>query len=430
VYTWGDPHPLCHAAPRQEPTLNTIERAVTDIAAGRPVVVVDDPSRENEGDLVFAACHATPALVGFTVRYTSGLICVPMEASDLDRLKLPPMVAVNQDPKGTAYAVSVDGRDAAITTGISAHDRACTSRMLADAATTPEQLSRPGHLFPLRAVPGGVLRRRGHTEAAVDLARLAGLPPVGVIAELVADDGSLLRLPQLTAFARRHRLAVVSVADLIAYRTRREAQVERVAEARLPTRHGEFTVYGYRGTLDGVEHLALVHGDLGGGDDVLVRLHSECLTGDVVGSLRCDCGLQLTAAMAAVAEEGRGVVVYLRGHEGRGIGLLQKLRAYQLQQAGHDTVDANLALGLPADARNYATGAQMLADLGVRSLRLLTNNPAKQAALAEHGLQVLARLPVVVPPNINNYRYLRTKRDRMGHDIGGLESGMARRRAR
>jgi 3,4-dihydroxy 2-butanone 4-phosphate synthase/GTP cyclohydrolase II len=391
--------------------------------------MVDDPARENEGDLVFAACHATPELMGFAVRYTSGVICLPMEASDLDRLNLPPMVAVNEDPKGTAYAVSVDGRNETITTGISAHDRACTSRMLADPATTAEQLSRPGHVFPLRAVPGGVLRRRGHTEAAVDLVRLAGLPPVGVIAELVADDGSLLRLPQLRLFARRHRLTMVSIEDLAAHRRRREAQVKRVAQAWLPTRYGAFQVYGYRGTLDGVEHFALVHGELGDGEDVLVRVHSECLTGDVAGSLRCDCGPQLATALECVAAEGRGVIVYLRGHEGRGIGLMQKLRAYELQERGHDTVDANLALGLPADARDYATGAHMLANLGVRSMRLLTNNPAKQAAMAEHGLRVLSRLPVAVPPNINNYRYLRTKRDRMGHEIDGLDPGWMLRRA-
>ena len=405
----------------EQSQFDSIERAIADIAAGKPVVVVDDPDRENEGDLVMAACRATPDLIGFTVRYSSGVICVPMEDRDLDRLRLPPMTAINQDPKGTAYTVSVDAKDATTTTGISARDRAHTCRLLADSSARPEQFSRPGHVFPLRAAQGGVFRRRGHTEAAVDLARLAGLPPAGVIAELVADDGSMLRVPQLVPFARQHSLAIVTIDDLVKYRRRHERCVEQLAEAWLPTRYGEFRAFGYHGTYDDVEHVALVYGDLGDGEDVLVRLHSECLTGDIVGSLRCDCGPQLESSLQRIAAEGRGVLVYLRGHEGRGIGLIHKLNAYRLQERGHDTVDANLALGLPADARDYSTGAHILADLGVRSVRLLTNNPDKQDALQEYGVPVLRREPLTIPHNGINHRYLRTKRDRMGHLLAGLD---------
>jgi len=404
------------------PVFDTVERAVDEIAAGRPVVVVDDADRENEGDLVFAAAHATPALLAFMIRHTSGVVCVPMEGRELDRLKLPPMTVVNEDRKGTAYSVSVDARDG-ITTGISAADRARTIRVLVDSATEPHELTRPGHVFPLRAMPGGVLRRPGHTEAAVDLARLAGLPPAGVVCEIVNDDGSMARLPELTRFARVHGLALVSMADLIRYRGRTERTVERVAETRLPTRHGLFRAVGYRSTLDGSEHVALVRGEVGGpagGRDVLVRVHSECLTGDVFASLRCDCGPQLEAALQAVAAEERGVVLYLRGHEGRGIGLLPKLLAYQLQDAGADTVDANLDLGLPADARDYGTGAQILADLGVRTMRLLSNNPAKRAGLEGYGLAIAGRVPLPVDATADNLRYLTTKRDRMGHDLPDL----------
>ncbi|KWX00740.1 bifunctional 3,4-dihydroxy-2-butanone-4-phosphate synthase/GTP cyclohydrolase II [Carbonactinospora thermoautotrophica] len=400
--------------------LDTIEDAIADIAAGRPVVVVDDEDRENEGDLIFAASKATPQLLAFMIRYTSGVICVGMRGEDLDRLKLPPMTHVNEDRKGTAYAVSVDARDG-ITTGISAADRAKTIRTLVDSATEPYELVRPGHVFPLRAVEGGVLRRPGHTEAAVDLARLAGLTPAGALAELVNDDGTMMRLPECHAFARRHGLRIITIADLITYRRRTEKQVERVAETRLPTRYGEFRAIGYRSRIDEVEHIALVHGEIGDGEDILVRVHSECLTGDVFGSLRCDCGPQLAAALEKVTAEGRGVVLYLRGHEGRGIGLIRKLRAYQLQDAGHDTVDANLELGLPADARDYGIGAQILADLGVRGMRLLTNNPAKRAGLEGYGLRIVGRVPLPVHPNGENIRYLRTKRDRMGHDLPGLD---------
>jgi 3,4-dihydroxy 2-butanone 4-phosphate synthase/GTP cyclohydrolase II len=391
-----------------------IERAIKEIAAGRPVVVVDDEDRENEGDLIFAAEFATQELLAFMVRYTSGYVCVPLPEVEADRLDLPPMHHTNQDRRGTAYAVAVDARSG-ITTGISAADRAHTIRLLADPATQPPDLSRPGHVVPLRARPGGVLRRPGHTEAAIDLAVLAGVRPAGVLCELVNDDGTMMRLPHLTRFAAGHDLALISIADLIAYRRRHESQVERVVEVRLPTEHGDFRAVGYRARMDAAEHVALVYGDLGDGHDVLVRVHSECLTGDVFGSLRCDCGPQLDAALDRVAAEGRGVVLYMRGHEGRGIGLLHKLQAYQLQDRGFDTVDANLELGLPADARDYGTGAQVLYDLGVRSMRLLTNNPAKRAGLEGYGLTIVGREVLPVRPHPENVHYLRTKRDRMGH---------------
>ena len=391
-----------------------VELAIKAIAAGRPVIVVDDEDRENEGDLIFAAELATPELVAFMVRYTSGYICVPLPEPEADRLELPPMYHTNQDQRGTAYAVTVDARSG-VTTGISAADRSHTIRLLASAETLPTDLSRPGHVVPLRAKAGGVLRRPGHTEASIDLAVMAGLRPAGVLCEMVNDDGTMQRRPDLEKFAAEHDLVMISIADLVAFRRHREKQVERVVETRLPTEHGEFTAVGYRTEVDGGEHVALVFGELGDGEDVLVRVHSECLTGDVFGSKRCDCGPQLDAALQRVAEAGRGVVLYMRGHEGRGIGLLHKLQAYQLQDRGFDTVDANLELGLPADARDYGTGAQILYDLGVRSMRLLTNNPAKRAGLEGYGLTVLGReaLPVRLHPE--NVRYLRTKRDRMGH---------------
>ncbi|NJC72770.1 bifunctional 3,4-dihydroxy-2-butanone-4-phosphate synthase/GTP cyclohydrolase II [Planosporangium thailandense] len=397
-----------------------IERAIADIAAGRPVIVVDDENRENEGDLIFAAELATPELLAFTVRYTSGFICAPLTADDADRLELPPMYHTNQDRRGTAYTVTVDAREG-VTTGISAADRAHTIRLLADPATSPADLARPGHVVPLRARKGGVLRRPGHTEAAIDLTELAGLRPAGVLCELVNDDGTMMRLPELEKFAAEHGLTLISIADLIAYRRRTGTQVERVAEARIPTEFGVFRAVGYRAEFDDSEQVALVFGDLGDGRDVLVRVHSECLTGDVFGSLRCDCGPQLKAAMARVAAEGRGVVLYMRGHEGRGIGLMHKLQAYQLQDAGRDTVDANLELGLPADARDYGTGAQILVELGVKSMRLLTNNPAKRAGLEGYGLEITGRVALPVRPHPENVRYLRTKRDRMGHLLEGLD---------
>ncbi|HKE64898.1 MAG TPA: bifunctional 3,4-dihydroxy-2-butanone-4-phosphate synthase/GTP cyclohydrolase II [Micromonosporaceae bacterium] len=398
----------------------TIEQAIADIATGRPVIVVDDEDRENEGDLIFAAELATPELVAFMVRHTSGYICVPLTGAECDRLELPPMYHTNQDRRGTAYTVTVDAREG-IATGISAADRTRTIRLLASPDTKPVDLARPGHVVPLRAKAGGVLRRPGHTEAAVDLAEMAGLRPAGVLCELVNDDGTMKRLPDLEKFAADHDLTLISIADLIAHRRRTETQVERVAEARLPTEIGVFTAYGYRATHDGTEHIALVSGDLGDGRDVLVRVHSECLTGDVFGSVRCDCGPQLQAAMQRIATEGRGVVLYVRGHEGRGIGLMHKLQAYQLQDRGRDTVDANLDLGLPADARDYGTGAQILHDLGVRSMRLLTNNPAKRAGLEGYGLEISGREPMPVRVHEENVRYLRTKRDRMGHLLEELD---------
>lgn len=395
--------------------LDSVSRAIEDIAQGKAVVVVDDEDRENEGDLIFAASKATPELLGFTIRYSSGVVCVPMNGQALDRLNLPPMTFINEDAKGTAYSVSVDARDG-ISTGISASDRSRTIKVLVDSATEPWEITRPGHVFPLRAVDGGVLRRAGHTEAAVDLARLAGLEPAGVICELIHDDGSMMRAPACREFANEHGLSMISIADLIAYIRKFESHVENVAQAKIPTVHGEFTAYGYRDTLDGQGHVALVLGEIGDGTDMLVRVHSECLTGDVLGSLRCDCGPQLDAAMAAVAKEGRGVVLYIRGHEGRGIGLLDKLRAYSLQDEGADTVDANLMLGLPQDARDYGTGAQILADIGIKSMRLLTNNPAKRAGLEGYGISIVDRVPLIVGENDHNREYLRTKIERMGHE--------------
>ncbi|WP_040701456.1 bifunctional 3,4-dihydroxy-2-butanone-4-phosphate synthase/GTP cyclohydrolase II [Nocardia vinacea] len=408
----------------QQRSLDTIETALAALAAGGMVVVVDDEDRENEGDLVLAAALATPEAIAFMVRHTSGVLCAPLPGADLDRLQLPPMTPINEDPKGTAYTVSVDAASG-VTTGISAADRAHTVRTLADPRTTPDELTRPGHVFPLRAHPGGVLGRAGHTEAAVDLTRLAGLRSAGVIAEVVNDDGSMARLPQLLDFAETHALPIISIADLIAYRRRAEPTLTRVVETRLPTRYGEFRLIGYCDEISGTETLALVFGEPSR-ESVLARLHSECLTGDALGSLRCDCGDQFDAALRAVAEEGSGVVVYLRGQEGRGIGLLNKLRAYELQDRGADTVEANLALGLPVDARGYAAGAQVFADLGIRSVRLLSNNPAKQEGLERCGVAVVRRLPLQATPTEHNIRYLRAKRDRMDHQLSGVDAEQAR----
>ena len=396
--------------------LDSIEDAIAALRAGNSVVVVDDEDRENEGDLIFAAQRATAEQVAFMIRWTSGYICVAMPGRELDRLGLPPMTMVNEDRKGTAYAVTVDARDVKAT-GISAEDRARTIKVLSDTATEPRDLTRPGHVLPLRAMEGGVLRRTGHTEAAVDLARLAGLTPAGALCELMNEDGTMMRAPQCREFADTHGLVMISIADLIAYIRRTERLVDRVTETRLPLELGVFRAVGYRSRLDGTEHVAMVYGDIGDGEDILVRVHSECLTGDVFGSRRCDCGPQLHAALARVQQEGRGVVLYMRGHEGRGIGLLHKLQAYALQDTGSDTVDANLELGLPADARDYGTGAQILSDLGVKSMRLLTNNPAKRAGLDGYGLAIVGRVPLEITPNADNLEYLRTKRDRMGHDL-------------
>jgi len=400
--------------------LDDVDRAVKDIAAGRPVLVVDDENRENEGDIIFAASLATPELLAFMIRYTSGVICVPMREAELDRLQLPQMTAHNTEHHRTAFTLSVDARNG-ISTGISAADRAATISKLVDPATTAADLVRPGHVFPLRYAEGGVLRRAGHTEAAVDLARLAGLPEAGVLAEVVNDDGTMARLPELRVFANTHDLALISIEQLIEYRRRNERQLSRQAQTRIPNAYGQWQAFGYRHEIDGTEHVALTFGDVAGGSDVLTRLHSECLTGDVFGSLRCDCGAQLDAAMAAIAAEGRGVVLYLRGHEGRGVGLLSKLQAYELQDAGADTVDANTELGLPVDAREYSAGAQMLADLGVRSVSLLTNNPAKLSGLADCGVDITARVPLASAVTPFNLRYLITKRDKLGHQIQDLE---------
>ena len=399
--------------------LDDVDRAIKDIAEGRPVVVVDDADRENEGDIIIAASMATPELLAFMIRYTSGVICVPLPGAELDRLHLPLMTSQNTEHMRTAFTLSVDAR-VGVTTGISAADRAATIARLVDPDTTAQDLVRPGHIFPLRYAEGGVLRRPGHTEAAVDLARLAGLPGAGVLAEVVNDDGTMARLPELREFADAHDLALISIEQLVEYRRRTERQLTREAQTRLPNAFGLWQAYGYRHEIDGTEYVALVLGDVADGTDVLTRLHSECLTGDVFGSLRCDCGAQLEAAMAAIAAEGRGVVLYLRGHEGRGVGLLSKLRAYALQDDGADTVDANLELGLPADAREYSAGAQMLADLSVRSIRLLTNNPAKVRGLTGCGVDVTARVPLTAAVNPYNLRYLTTKRDRLGHQIQNL----------
>ncbi|HET6165863.1 MAG TPA: bifunctional 3,4-dihydroxy-2-butanone-4-phosphate synthase/GTP cyclohydrolase II [Marmoricola sp.] len=408
--------------------LDRVEDAIADIAAGKAVVVVDDEDRENEGDIIFAASRATPELMAFTIRYSSGVICVPMPADMLDRLEIPLMTPHNKDKLRTAYTISVDARDG-VSTGISAADRAHTARVLADSATEPWEITRPGHVFPLRYRDGGVLARRGHTEAAVDLARMAGLTPAGVLVEVVNDDGTMKRGQQLRDFADEHGLKLISIEQMVHYRRRTESHVERIAETRLPTRYGDFTAFGYRITVDRSEHLALVYGDpaeLRDGEPVLTRVHSECLTGDVFGSSRCDCGPQLDEALSRIAEEGRGVVIYLRGHEGRGIGLLAKLQAYQLQDGGRDTVDANLDLGLPADARHYGAATQILRDLGVASVRLLTNNPDKTASLESYGVPVAERVALTPRPNDHNLAYLRTKRDRMGHDLPDLSEGESR----
>jgi 3,4-dihydroxy 2-butanone 4-phosphate synthase/GTP cyclohydrolase II len=400
----------------------TIPDAVDDMRRGRIVIVVDDADRENEGDLIMAAEKVTPESIAFIVRYSSGVICMPVLGERLDELEIPLMVAANTDLRRTAFTVSIDARRD-VTTGISAADRATTIRAIVDPATKPEDLSRPGHIFPLRYREGGVLKRAGHTEASVDLARLAGLYPAGVLCETVNDDGTMARLPDLVTFARRHDLKIISIADLIEYRRRREVLVSRVAEATIPTPYGEFRSYAYESLVDGRTHVALTLGEIGDGAGVLTRVHSECLTGDVFGSLRCDCGQQLERAMAEIGAAGRGVILYVRGHEGRAIGLAHKLRAYELQDRGRDTVEANLELGFPADQRDYGIGAQILVDLGVRSMRLLTNNPDKRAGLEGYGLSIDERIPLQVEPTPQNIGYLRTKREKMGHLIDVPDAG-------
>ncbi|MFD1558241.1 bifunctional 3,4-dihydroxy-2-butanone-4-phosphate synthase/GTP cyclohydrolase II [Paraburkholderia silviterrae] len=393
---------------------DSIETAIEAIAAGRMVVVVDDEDRENEGDLIMAAQAATDTDIAFMVRYTSGVLCVSLSGERLDALSLPLMVANNSDSMSTAFTVSTDYR-IGTTTGISAADRAITVRALVDEKAEAVEFSRPGHVFPLRAVRGGVLRRPGHTEAGVDLTRLAGMAPGGLLAEIVNDDGTMARFPQLVEFARAHSLPIITIKDLIAYRRKRERIVERMSMARLPTRYGVFTVFGYREISSGQEHAALVMGDLASCKSPLVRVHSECLTGEVFGSIRCDCRAQLDLAMERIAQAGCGIVVYLKGHEGRGIGLTEKLRAYALQDKGLDTVEANLQLGLQADARDYAVGAQILQDQGVTTMKLMTNNPRKYRGISEYGLSIEDRVPLVTVPNRENAFYLKTKEKVLGH---------------
>jgi len=396
----------------------TIEEALEEIRAGRMVIVVDDEDRENEGDLVMAADRVTPEAVNFMAKYGRGLICVPMTGERLDELQISMMVSDNTAPMGTAFTVTVDARRG-VTTGTSAHDRAVTIRTLVDPATRPEDLTRPGHIMPLRAKPGGVLRRAGHTEAAVDLARLAGCYPAGVICEVLADDGRMARVPELAELARRHGLKMITIKALIEYRIRKEKLVRRVATTRLPTEYGVFTAVAYEALVESWAPLALTVGEVAGEEPVLVRMHSECLTGDVFQSRRCDCGLQLRRALEMIQEAGRGAVVYLR-QEGRGIGLVNKMRAYELQDAGKDTVEANEALGFKADPRDYGIGAQVLVDLGIRNVRLLTNNPKKRVGLESYGLRIVERVPIEVPVTPDNHRYLSTKRDKLGHMFSSL----------
>lgn len=398
----------------------SIEDALRDIRSGKLVIVVDDADRENEGDFIMAAEKVTPEAINFMVTHGRGIVCMPCDGARLDELQIPLMVAHHAGSHETAFAVSIDIRGRT-TTGTSAHDRAATIKAVTEADLDPEDVQMPGHVFPLRAQGGGVLKRAGHTEAAVDLTRLAGMFPAGVICEIMHADGSMARLPELVRVAREHDLNLISIADLIEYRRKQEKLVKKVAEATIPTENGEFEVSAYESVIDGRVHVAMVLGEIGDGENVMVRVHSECLTGDVFGSLRCDCGSQLEAALDRVGEEGRGVVLYIRGHEGRAIGLAHKLRAYRLQEQGRDTVEANEELGFPADPRDYGIGAQILIDLGIRSMRLLTNNPAKRAGLEGYGLSILERVPLEVRPTKENIAYLRAKREKLGHLLENLE---------
>ena len=402
--------------------LSPIEDVIAAIGRGEMIVMVDDEDRENEGDLIMAAQFATPEKLAFIVRHTSGVVVAPLTGERCDELRLPLMVDHNTESHRTAFTVSVDLLEGT-TTGISASDRAATLRALADPNVGHAAFARPGHIFPLRAREGGVLKRAGHTEAAVDLARLAGLQPAGIICEIQNDDGTMSRLPDLQKFCAEHDLLLSSIADLVNYRRHHERLVEHIGSANVPTEWGSFTTHAYRSTIDGIEHLAFVKGDVSGDAPVLTRVHSECLTGDVFGSRRCDCGPQLEAAMAMIEREGRGVVVYLRGHEGRGIGIGHKIRAYSLQEEGYDTVDANTKLGLPVDSREYGIGAQILADLGARKLRLMTNNPAKYGGIAGYGLEIVERVPLATAETPENAAYLRTKRERMGHLFDNNDQG-------
>ena len=408
--------------------LAEIEKAIAAIGRGEIVVVVDDEDRENEGDLIMAAEFATPEKIAFFLHHTSGYICAPITSQRARELDLPPMVAHNTETMRTAFLVTVDYRHGT-STGISAFDRSVTIQALVDPGTRPDDLARPGHILPLEAREGGVLKRAGHTEAAVDLARLAGCYPAGVLCEIVDEKKmDMARTPELEKFADKHGLLMISIADLVRYRRQKEKLVKRVAEARIPTQYGDFTCYAYDDLVDGQTHLAFVKGAPSGEENVLVRVHSECLTGDVFGSLRCDCGPQLDASMRRIADDGMGVVVYLRGHEGRGIGIANKMRAYKLQEQGYDTIDANLMLGHPVDRREYSTGNQILVDLGITTMRIMTNNPAKIAGLTQvahglsgFGLEVVEVVPLEIAPNPENLPYLRAKRDRMGHLLEGLD---------
>jgi 3,4-dihydroxy 2-butanone 4-phosphate synthase/GTP cyclohydrolase II len=392
---------------------NSIESVIADLRKGKMVIVVDDADRENEGDLIMAAQHATPAAINFMAKFGRGLICVPTTSARLQQLGIGRMVRENRESFRTDFQVSVDAARG-VSTGISAADRAQTIRILSDPTAVPEDLVQPGHVFPLRARPGGVLQRAGHTEAAVDLVELAGCRPIGILCEIMNDDGSMARLPALMKFAKKHRLRICTIADLIQYRRTREKLVEHIEVVKLPTDYGEFDLHLYRSKLDGQHHLALVHGSVAGTKNVLVRVHSECLTGDVFGSRRCDCGPQLHQAMRQVAEAGSGVIVYMR-QEGRGIGLAPKIKAYKLQEQGYDTVEANRKLGFEMDLREYGLGAQILSDLGLKTIRLLTNNPRKVVGLEGYGLKIVEQVPIRVKPNPHNERYLKTKRKKMGH---------------
>ncbi|MBA3722934.1 MAG: bifunctional 3,4-dihydroxy-2-butanone-4-phosphate synthase/GTP cyclohydrolase II [Parachlamydiaceae bacterium] len=393
---------------------DTINKSIEALKQGKFVIVADDHNRENEGDLILAAEMATPQALAFMIRYSTGIVCLPMKGERLDALKLPQMVDQNTDRKKTAFTVSVDSLYD-ITTGVSASDRTKTIQALIDPSTKPEDLARPGHIFPLRYKEGGVLKRAGHTEAAVDLMEIAKLYPAGIIAELVNDDGSMMRLPDLEKFAEIHDIPLITVADIVRYRHRQEKLVECISKARLPTAHGEFTAFVYESKLDGIQHMALIKGDVANKTNVLVRVHSECLTGDVFGSARCDCGSQLDLAMQKIASEGSGVILYLRGHEGRGIGIAHKLRAYQLQDEGMDTVEANVELGLPIDSREYGIGAQILTDLGLTTIRLMTNNPAKYGGLSGYNLTIAERVPLLSDTTKDNSQYLQTKKNKLGH---------------
>jgi 3,4-dihydroxy 2-butanone 4-phosphate synthase/GTP cyclohydrolase II len=399
----------------------TVEEAAADFAAGKMIIVVDDEERENEGDFVMAAELVTPEAINFMAREAGVPLCVPMTAERLETLGLPMMVSENTSAQGTAFTVSVDLRVPGHS-GSSAYDRAATIRALADSETTPAELARPGHVFPLKAAEGGVLRRAGHTEAAVDIARLGGIAPVAVLGEIMDRSGQMARLPYLQDLAREHGLKILTIKDLIAYRRQRERVVERTAVTKIPTPFGEFDCHAYRSLVDGQEYVAFVMGEIAGKENVLVRVHSQCLTGDVFHSGRCDCGTQLEAALSMIQKAGSGVVLYVIGHEGRGIGLIHKLRAYHLQDQGRDTVDANLELGFPADLRDYGIGTQVLVDLGITSMRLMTNNPAKFAGLEGYGLSIIERVPLETSPTPENIRYLQTKRDRLGHLLEGLDA--------